>query len=159
MVDKIDGRTREARIAKQRRRRTDNLDEAHFNLAVHGERDPAYEYRWINDDEKGRLARKTVGDDWDVVTDREGVAKEDADSLGSEVSVIVGAKKDMSPMRTVLCRKLKEFCDEDRARKAARLDAVDDQIRHGAIQHPEGANGPHFYTATERNPSGRNRVE
>lgn len=150
MTDKIDGRTREARAAK-RRRRTDNLAEARFNLSFSGEMDPAYEYRWFNDD-GARMYQKTVQDDWDVVRQSDGIMKEDGDAHGSEVAHVVGAKKDGSPLRSVLCRKLKEYADEDRRKKEARLAQMDEEIRTGALS--QSAKGQAFYQSHGRNTVG-----
>lgn len=155
-MEKMDGRTREGRAAREqqaRRRRTDNLAEARFNLSFVGEKDPAYEYRWINDHDL-RMHQKTVADDWDVVRQDQGIVKEDGASLGTEVAHVVGTKKDGSPLRAVLCRKPKEYCAEDRKRAEVQRAEMDEQIRRGAIAHPQGGVGPQFYTPN----TGRNSV-
>lgn len=138
-------------IKAARRRRTDNLG-ARQHLAVTAKLDPAFEYRWINDS-GARIYQKTKQDDWDIVTQDGGVVKEDASDLGGAVSYVVGAKPDGSPLRSYLCRKPKEFAEEDRAAMEARRRAMDEQIRGGAVPTPGGASGPNFYV-----PSGRNTV-
>lgn len=89
-----------------------------------------YAYRWINDDDRSRLHAKTQEDDWDIVHN-DGSAKEDTADLGTAVSRIVGTKKDGSPMRAYLCRKLMTYFDEDQKAKKAALDLQLADLRRG----------------------------
>lgn len=169
---KIDGRTREGRaarqespraekVATQRRRRSNNLG-ARQNLSIPGVKldREAYAYRIINDDDKSRLHRMTVQDDWDICTkDGGGVTFENSTEteLGAAHSVVVGAKKDGSPQRAYLCRKPKELFDQDRAEKRRELDKIDDAIRGGAFD-PKGdlrkAGGTFYNPDGQRNTVG-----
>jgi hypothetical protein len=164
-MDKIDGRTREARamrseeIRSERRRRSDNLGRP-MNLATEGELDrDRYEYRWINDDEKARLHRMTVNDDWSIVTtsgDGVTLANVKETNLGDAVTRVVGAKKDGSPLKSYLCRKPREWAEEDRSKKAARLKDAEDAIKRGRYSEDgRMATDPNFYNPDNR----RNIIE
>lgn len=164
---KIDGRTRGAtrqtdeptradKVAAQRRRRSDNLGNR-MNLALTGvtlDREN-YEYRIINDDDKNRLHRQTVEDDWDIcLKDGSGVTFENATEteLGAAHSRVVGTKKDGSPVRAYLCRKPKELFQRDRAEKQRVLDELDAAIRGGMFD-PKGElrkAGGQFYNPGDR---------
>jgi hypothetical protein len=148
------GRPPRAEVEKrERRRRTDNLGEAK-RLAVVGRLDrDNYEYRWINDLD-ARLMQKTRYDDWDICAQEGGALKPDAPHDGA-VRTLVGAKKDGQPMFAYLCRKPKELAEEDRRAKNRQLDAIEEQIKRGAIPDSKGAVGEAFYTPD----SGRNTLE
>lgn len=88
-----------------------------------------YAYRWLNDEQNGRIVLKTQHDDWDLVS--ENGEKEDNTDLGGKVSVIVGAHKDGSPKRAYLARKLKTFYEEDRAEAQKALDRQLTELRRG----------------------------
>lgn len=137
----------------ERRRRTDNLGQAK-RLSVIGPLDRAsYEYRWVNDVDV-RLMQKTRYDDWDICAQEGGALKPDVSHDGA-VRTLVGAKKDGQPMYAYLCRKPKAMAEEDRRAKKRQLDAIEEQIRRGAIPDPQGAVGDAFYTPD----SGRNTLE
>jgi len=88
----------------------------------------AYVYRWIND-QPGRVIAKTKHDDWDMVP--QNGEKEDSTELGDFVSVVVGTLPDGSPKRAYLCRKPREFYEDDKAAEQARLDDELQQLRRG----------------------------
>lgn len=67
---------------------------------------PEHDFRWIND-EGNRMYAKTRLDDWDAVDD--------------VPSIPVGTDRDGKPIKAHLCRKLKEFCAEDAAKKEDHL--------------------------------------
>ena len=77
MSDQIElesrGRGRPSRKEEIRtdRRRRENHGARRDPLAVVGEKDPNYVYRWINDNNHGRVHSMTVEDDWDVVSTEE----------------------------------------------------------------------------------------
>jgi hypothetical protein len=101
--------TRPSRVEeerKARRRRDDGTLDRMDRLALHIPEEvrakyPEHNFRWIND-EGNRMYAKTQLDDWDKVDD--------------VPSIPVGTDRDGKPIKAHLCRKLKEFCDED-ARK------------------------------------------
>lgn len=88
-----------------------------------------YAYRWLNDEQNGRIVLKTKHDDWDLVP--EDGQKEENTDLGGKVSIIVGAHKDGSPKRAYLARKLKTFYDDDRAEAQKALDKQLAELRRG----------------------------
>lgn len=89
-----------------------------------------YAYRWINDTPGGaRLYEKTKNDDWDIVTQDGGVLKDDA--TDGAVAVTVGTNADGSPLKAFLCRKPKEWYEEDQSAKSAELDEQLAQLRRG----------------------------
>jgi hypothetical protein len=109
-----------------------------------GERDPNYEYRWINDD-KSRVSALTKQDDWDVVQSDE----EESHTGASTVTRQVGTKASGEPLMAYLVRKPKKYADEDRAKRQAALDeqmsAIGQSKRGDAIQMGGGPG----YVATD----------
>lgn len=97
---------------KERRRRSDGtLDRTHsLALAIPPEVEERYgsdhNFRWINDD-RNRIYRKTKLDDWDTVDD--------------VAPITVGMDREGRPMKAYLCKKPKDFCAQDEARKMADL--------------------------------------
>lgn len=90
-----------------------------------------FAYRWINDEMGDRLVRLTKHDDWDIMSNSGGEMKEDATDLGDAVSIIVGTHPDGSPKRAYLCRKPREWYEEDQTAKQAELDEQLNQLRRG----------------------------
>lgn len=131
--------TKETRAEKTQRRRRNRG-------SVHGSRLGVSEdlldfdkfaYRWFNDTPGGaRLFDKTKSDDWDIVGQDGGILKSDA--TDGAVSVIVGSTANGDPLRAYLCRKPKAYYDEDKAAKAAELEAQLNRMRHGG-DNPEAA--------------------
>lgn len=87
-----------------------------------------FKYRWINDDE-ARLFAKTKEDDWDIVS-RDGSAIM-SDDLGAAVAKVVGTRADGKPQVAYLCRKPKNYFDEDQAAKSAVLDRQMTELKRG----------------------------
>jgi len=85
-------------------------------------------YRWINN-KPGRIFAKTIEDDWEIVTS-DGI-KDDGVDLGNKVSQIVGTAPDGSALLAYLCRKPKQYYDEDQAEKSVELDKQLEQMRRG----------------------------
>ncbi len=114
---------------RARRRRRDDMGDGRLrNLAVVGDMDPNYEYRWINAD-PGRVHNLTARDDWDIVTEDMLGNRHDKDKqVGSGVERIVDKG---TGARAVLVRKLKDYCVEDRAKAQARIDEYDAMIKRG----------------------------
>lgn len=134
---------------KQRRRRSDTSETRNMKLAVPKELlDPKFEYRWINDTASGRVQSKTEADDWDVVH------RLDTENKEVPLTRIVGTGENGQPLKAVLCRKPKEFCEEDRFRKQAAIAAQEEQLRNGVTADPKGLSGPHKYV-----PGGSNTIE
>lgn len=133
VVEKPRPRIEEERA--RRRRREDITVGRQKNLAIEGDLDPRYTYRWINDD-PGRVHNLTKRDDWDLVTSDQLGAREDKDKgVGSGVERIVG-KSDGK--RAMLVRKLKEYYDADEAKKQAEIDVTDAALKRGETRSPQG---------------------
>lgn len=129
-----------AEAEQQRRRRRDDLSFGRLrNLDVEN-KDPSYEYRWINDD-PGRVHKLTVQDDWDVVT-ADGPTHDKDKGVGSGIERIVDKA---TGKRAILVRKLKEYYVADKAKEQAQLDDIDRQLKKGAAMSPEGLSGPASY--------------
>ena len=123
--------------AERRRRRTAGADFHARRMGVNPDLLDFnnYKYRWLND-EPGRMHRKVVADDWDIVmNDKSGRGgeqiKDDATDLGNAVSIVVGTHPDGSRKLAYLCRKRKDFYEEDKAEKMRQLDEQQRQLRAG----------------------------
>lgn len=116
----------------QRRRRRESAGTTGRRLAANmAELDLGnYQYRWIND-EPARIMSKTQYDDWDIVRQSGDVVKDDSADMGDAVSAIVGRHPDGSPKVAYLCRKLKEFYEEDQKAKGLELDEQLKELRRG----------------------------
>lgn len=126
----------------RRRRREDITFGRMRNLAIEGDLDPRYVYRWINDS-PGRIHNLTKRDDWDVVTTDMLQDRHEKDrGVGSNVERIA-SKSD--GMRCVLVRKLKDYYNEDKAREQSALDEIDAALKRGETRSPEGLAGPNAY--------------
>ncbi len=130
----------------QRRRRTGMGPERNLKLHI-PEKDPAYEYRWVND-RPGRVHQLTVNDDWDKAPEMQG---EGNAGLGS---VNERAVDSYTGEKAVLLRKSKELYDADKKEEWKLLDERDEAMRRGPLPAPEGA-GEVDKTYT---PGGRNIV-
>lgn len=103
----------------RRRRRSDDYNGQFMRLGVDKSLlDPAYEYRWINDD-RGRLTQLTQHDDWDFVDDERILSDSDRnEKTDTRVRRVVGAHRDNRPLYAYYCRKRKDYCEEDRRKKS-----------------------------------------
>lgn len=123
--------TRNAQIkAERRRRNTDALGGKRRRLGLTGEKDPEFEYRWIND-EGTRVHDLTVLDDWEVVSDRDGKMKEGVTGTGAEVSIPVGMGEHGRPVRAILVRKPKAWYEDDKRAAQRRIDEKEVAMRGG----------------------------
>lgn len=120
---------------RARRRRRDDVSFSRMrNLAIEGDLDPRYEYRWINDS-PGRVHNLTVRDDWDVVTNDMLGDRHDKDKgVGSGVERIVN-KGDGG--RAILVRKLRDYYVKDKAKEQAGIDETDAAMKRGETRSPE----------------------
>ncbi len=123
----MNARTQET--TTRRRRRDGAFDQSlSLKLGVEADKlDPKYQYRWINEGEHSRrLLSLTTQDDWDKVT---------SDEIGLEgkgpVRQAVGSQKNGQPEYAYLCRKLREFVDEDRREKHRIAQDRMDALRQG----------------------------
>ena len=130
--------TRAAEVKAQRRRRVDNGPLSGMKLQVNESlKDPNFEYRIIND--KGaRILSKTKADDWDIVgSDLQPVEKQAGE--GTQAVYMVGTDEGGQPLRGYLCRKPKEFYEEDKGKQQALVDAKEASIQRSPAQ--EGGQG------------------
>ncbi len=137
--------TRQETTAKSRRRRSDSFDGLDYRLDVPDEaKDSNYVYRWIND-EPGRLFQLTEQDDYDFVYD-EGIRSEGSGAHkntdgGTRISRIVGRSKTGEPLRAYLCRKLKEYYDEDNRKRQRQWRELTSQVEVGNVPGGDGLFG------------------
>ncbi len=128
-------------VSSERRRRQDFGGLPGLKLSVDERaKDPEFTYRIIND-KPGRIHQKTVQDDWDIVatTQMNGfndVAKQAGE--GTPMAYMVGSTENGAPQKAYLCRKRKEFYEEDKAKEQAVVDAREESIRRGAVTGPDG---------------------
>lgn len=126
--------SKRAQQGKARRRRRTDFTEHHdlkLNVAQNA-LDPDYEYRWINDEASGRILNKTVHDDWDVVSEEQMAEDYDPEKdtgEGTPIQRVVGTTPQGEPKHAYLCRKPREFHEEDQALKQKRIDEVEEDIR------------------------------
>lgn len=126
---------------QQRRRRADAGQTAGLKLHVPEElRDRNSAERWINDDGQ-RIHAKTVLDDWDIVKDKD----IDGQREGTPVKRLVGKGDAGQPLHAYLCRKPKEWYDEDKGKEQDAIKRREEDIRRGAPQGPDGLTGPQAY--------------
>lgn len=120
---------RQEQHAERRRKRSGvtgfrlgvSLDKLDFNN---------FAYRWFNDEPGGaRMHDKTVNDDWDIVSQDGGALKNDASD--GAISIVVGTNPDGSAKRAYLCRKRKEWFDEDQNEKSTELEKQVEEMRRG----------------------------
>ena len=124
-----ESRSEEATVTRRRRQDTDTVGKrlaVNTNLLDYGR----FAYRFIND-APARLFQMTQQDDWDIVKQDGSIVKPDSTDMGDAVSVVVGTKPDGSPMRSYLCRKPRNFYDDDQKKKQTDLDEQLAQLRRG----------------------------
>lgn len=88
-----------------------------------------YQYRFAND--KGGRVEQLGSVDWDVAPE---AAKSDGNGLGTVNSVHAGVIEG-KPYNTVLLRKRKDWFEADQKEKQQPLDATDEAIRRGNVDH------------------------
>jgi len=129
--EKRRGRPPRSEVEQQRRRRR----KAHGGVKNLGVDESLldhdkFAYRWINDADV-RMIQKTKYDDWNVMTQNGGELKEDATDFGNAVSKYTGVKKDGSPQVSYLCRKPRQWYEEDQTEKQTELDEQLARLRVG----------------------------
>lgn len=96
--------------------------------------DPAFVYRWVNDDGRGRLDRALAGGYEFAPSESQRVGSGAADGnsdVGSRVSRVVGTQEGGAGMRAYLMRIKREWYLEDQRAKQAKVDEIDKSIRRG----------------------------
>lgn len=110
---------------ERRRRRGGNpIDMRRRLLADMSRLHPEFEHRWVLD-RPGRIAEKTLFDDWDIVTDAHVM-----EGMGGNVQAIAGTNH-YNADKMVLLRKRKIYFDADAKAKLAEVSELEDQIRQG----------------------------
>ena len=146
---------RSEQVQSQRRRRQDDDEGRNMKLHVpEGAKDSAYVYRWVNN-KPGRIKQLTQRDDYDIVN----VTDESID-VGSAGGTVVTRTVDRNEGdEAVLIRKPREYYEADKAKADRRLDALDEQLRHGAAPSSEGLSGSEAYVPNGVNGrDGRNTI-
>jgi len=149
----INPRSRAATVKTERRRR-EAIDGGMRNMRLTvADKDPAYEYRWVNDD-PGRVHQLTVEDDWDVVQ----VPK----ATGDKRNVGVGTADERvvdkgTGRKAILVRKKREFYAADKAKEQKFVDQREDGLRRGNVPGESGPQpGDLMYVPTDGIKIGRN---
>lgn len=89
--------------------------------------DKNYKYHVFNDDEY-RIHQKTEEDDWDFVKDEKGQA----------IKKPVGTNPDGSVKYGILCKKRREWYDEDKAQAQEELDRTEKELLKGTNEQAHG---------------------
>ena len=120
----------EAIKAERRRRNTDRLGGQGQKLTVDETKldRKNFVYRWAVD-EKSRIYDLTQKDDWEVVSDREGMAKTDGAGMGADISILTTAGS--GGVRQVLLRKPKDWHEDDMRAQARAIDEQEAGLRQG----------------------------
>jgi len=144
-------RTRQPRmeVEKQQRRRRDDLSVGRLRHLDVTNKDPNYEYRWVNDD-PGRLHQLTVADDWDIAP-QTGEASARDKGVGTGMERVVDKR---SGKRAILLRKPKQYYLEDKAKEQALIDETEKAIKRGQTPAAPGVAGEALQGAHAYVPSG-----
>lgn len=134
-------RARTPRVEAERgkRRRRDDLGAGRMrNLDVVGDKDPNFEYRWVND-EPGRMYQLTQADDWEVVKLGDlGEAHAKDKGVGTGIERVIDKR---TGKRAVLLRKPKDYYVSDKAKEQAVIDDTEKSIKRGQITTANGVAG------------------
>jgi len=135
---------RKEEVKQERRRRGKMGIERHLRLSVsdaklkeYGGTDK-YAFRWINDS-LGRMEAKTREDDWDKVE--------------GEPPRVVGIGPDGRPMHAYLCRKPKEYYEEDKRAEQDEIKKQEDAVltyHKGTGQDGLSPGDPNVYIPSRR---------
>ena len=131
---------------RARRQERKSMDVGGFEqkLSVPASRkDPLWTYRWVND--SAMRVHSLKEQDWEFADD-EVVASDGRNSgVGTRIERIVNERTTPNPERAYLMRKPKEFYDEDQARKQTFVNEVEEGMKRGKTQDPQGLAGPEAY--------------
>lgn len=123
VVSQLTGEQAVEQLPERRRRDTDFDKSGVLKLGVdESKKDPRYSYRWIREGEAGARLRATYEQDWDKCSDAE---------FGHSTKRAVGTQKDGKPEYAYLCKKRKEFVDEDARKKHERSQGRLRALRRG----------------------------
>ena len=148
----IDADTPRQAEGHAKRRRRGDLDETRNRKLYVPEhvKDPAYEYRWINDTDGGRLTSKTKFDDWDIVTEAEMRGEVEATAgVGTQVKRPVGGNNEFA----YLCKKPRDLAEADRRKARVPLDEMEEQLKRGPLASGDGLKPSESYV-----PGGKNEI-
>lgn len=132
-------RTPRMDIERSKRRRRDDIGVGRMrNLDVIGEKDPNFEYRWVND-EPGRMYQLTKADDWEVVNLGDlGEAHAKDKGVGTGIERVIDKR---TGKRAVLLRKPKDYYVADKAKEQGLIDDTEKSIKRGQISTAGGVPG------------------
>lgn len=119
-----------------RRRRSDTNEETReLKLAIPaGLKETGYEYRWVNDTAGGRIHNLTKSDDWDIVNE----PAIDGQGEGTPVKRFVGSNEHGQPLHAYLCRKPKEYFEEDRRKRLNAITEQESAMKRGPLPSADG---------------------
>jgi len=123
VTDQLTGEQPVAQVPNRRRRNTEYDRSSVLKLGVdESKKDPKYSYRWVREGENGARMAQLFNEDWDKVLESE---------VGQPTKVAVGTQKDGRPEYAYLCKKRKEFVDEDAREKHERSQERLKALRRG----------------------------
>ena len=126
--------------ARERRRRKDSSLFDFFEFKLHvpeEEKNPDYVYSWIND-VGANLLQKTQMDDWNICTVEEFSPSVMNTGGGSQISRVVGRDSTGAPFRAYLCKKRREYEEEDQRKRFNDIDRIHNQMRQGDTPGAQG---------------------
>lgn len=145
-VSREDSSRKRIEEIRAKRRTRDTVDVSGFKQKLSvpmSRKDPLWEYRWVND--SAMRIHDLQEQDWEFADDPV-VSGDDRNSgVGTRIERIVNERTTPKPERAYLMRKPKEFYSEDQARKHKFIDEVEEGIKRGKTQDPQGLAGPEAY--------------
>ena len=152
MSDTAQRPTRADQVRTERRRKPGSTVNSGLKLHVDASlKDPAYEYRWVND-VPGRV-QSFANQDWDRVDNAEIAGEGNAN--GTIPTKFVGMVSG-GPTNAVLMRKRKDWHEADQIEKRKPLNAQDEAIRRGTIHQAQ--NEPELAGGIAYTPGGLNTI-
>jgi hypothetical protein len=146
---------REQRISELEKRRAGRTAATGptFRLGVPDTaKNPELEYRWINDDARGRLFEMTNNDTWDHVTSDEIALDGRNSGTGTRIERVVGTAENGRPLKAYLCCKPKAWHAEDESTRLSAHNELMAQIRREPVSAAPGglaADREHAYVPAE----------
>lgn len=137
------GRPSKAIKEERRKKHAKGANMTGYRLRIPAERLELgkFKYRWVNDDDR-RMFDLTKSDDWTPVHQVNGEVKEDADR-GSAVTLPVGKDKDGRTITAHLCRKRRDWWEEDQRQKVEEIEEQFNNMRRG--RDPDGSHAAGTY--------------
>ncbi len=109
------------------------------------DQDPNYHYRWINDSERRLLDAQDGGYEFVVKeSDDDHAGDQDLSNEESGVGTMINKTVNSNGRRAYLMRIKKEWFEEDRAEKEAKVDEIERQLKTGTNAEAQKLEKPFF---------------